>query len=261
MGKRNDNHVRKESFLRKVLELKGQLFGAFSLTVTKDSKRQAWMELRDYAVAIGLVTADKDHTYVRDATWPNMRSRTVAKVDNAYQTGSGGGSSKKLDVIDHLVLDIIGRESPVLQGFGTEDSLGEIVLPTMGPTSASTSDYIVALEESRPISATEIDGSWQNGELQHQQETPKARGTVKKRVLVQHPEETKEIESLKKRKLQLEVRKLELEVWEKENLLNIEHSPHTSGVQERGKKELSVPNEYLIVENNDGNFVVVQPQM
>ncbi|XP_068081812.1 uncharacterized protein [Anabrus simplex] len=223
MGKRNDNNVRKESFLKKVLELKGQLFGAFSLTVTKDSKRQAWMELRDYAVAIGLVTADKDHTYVRDATWPNMRSRTV--------------------------------------GFGTEDSLGEIVLPTMGPTSASTSDYIVALEESRPISATEIDGSWQNGELQHQQETPKARGTVKKRVLVQHPEETKEIESLKKRKLQLEVRKLELEVWEKENLLNIEHSPLTSGVQERGKKELSVPNEYLIVENNDGNFVVVQPQM
>ncbi|XP_068084067.1 uncharacterized protein [Anabrus simplex] len=105
----------------------------------------------------------------------------------------------------------------------------------MEPTAASTSNDIMPLEEC--ISTTEIEGSWQNLELQHQQETPKARGTVKKRVLIQDPQESKEIGSLKKRKLQLEVRKLELEVWEKENALNIEHSPLTSGVQEHGETE------------------------
>ncbi|XP_068082046.1 uncharacterized protein [Anabrus simplex] len=216
------------------------------------------MELRDYAVAIGLVTADKDYTYVRDATWSNMRSRTVAKIDNACQTGSGGGSSKKLDDIDHLVLNIIGRESPVLQGFGVNDSLGEIVLPVVEPSAASSSENIVPLGES--VSNNEIEGSWENGELQHQQEPPKARGTVKKRVLVRDLQESKEIEYLKKRKLQLEVRKLELEVWEKENKLNLEHSHLTSDVQERLQNEKEKEPEYFMVDS-DGKFVMVQPKM
>lgn len=63
------------------MENRDVLFGAFSSTITKESKRLCWIGIRDYAVAIGLVTNDKDFAYIRDSTWPNLRSRTVVSTE------------------------------------------------------------------------------------------------------------------------------------------------------------------------------------
>lgn len=77
MNKRVEKTFKNQNFLRKVLELKQELFGAFSPVITKETKKTAWTEVRNYAVSIGLITPDKDATYVRDATWPNLRNRTM----------------------------------------------------------------------------------------------------------------------------------------------------------------------------------------
>lgn len=45
-----------------------------------------------------------------------------AKLDK--QTGGAGGSEKKLDDTDNLVIEILGKDSPVIKGFGVSDSMG-----------------------------------------------------------------------------------------------------------------------------------------
>ena len=46
------------------------------------------------------------------------------KRDNKKQTGSGGGRAKVLDDNDSILLDIIGNESPVLDGLPVAESSG-----------------------------------------------------------------------------------------------------------------------------------------
>lgn len=53
------------------------------------------------------------YSYLRDATWPNLRARTLKKVDKAKRTGS---SPQEFDEVDNLVLQILGESSPVVAG-------------------------------------------------------------------------------------------------------------------------------------------------
>lgn len=66
--------------LRKILEEKSILFGAFSPVITKQLKKEKWTEVRDLAVACGLVTNEKDYAYIRDTVWPNLRKSTVVSI-------------------------------------------------------------------------------------------------------------------------------------------------------------------------------------
>lgn len=79
-SRRVEKSIMQQNFLRKVDELKNNLFGQFSTTITKETRRQAWTDARDYAVSIGLISNEKDYTYVRDATWPNLRNRTIVSI-------------------------------------------------------------------------------------------------------------------------------------------------------------------------------------
>nr|CAI5860702.1 unnamed protein product [Callosobruchus analis] len=63
--------------VRMILSKKTELFEQFGPTITKDTRRKAWSEVRDYAVSIGLLTSNRDTTYVRDTTWQNLRGRTM----------------------------------------------------------------------------------------------------------------------------------------------------------------------------------------
>lgn len=69
--------IKQLSVLRKILEEKEILFGAFSTTITKTLKQSKWCEIRDLCVSCGLITHDKDWTYIRDTTWPNIRKGTM----------------------------------------------------------------------------------------------------------------------------------------------------------------------------------------
>ncbi|KAL1492338.1 hypothetical protein ABEB36_010678 [Hypothenemus hampei] len=123
-NKRDENRKQKLYILQKIKEKKSVLFGAFSDTLTKKDKQNAWEEVCTYGKSIGVIASNKNGTYLRDTWWPNLRKTTVEKIDNARQTGSGGGIGKIIDEVDSTVRDIIGKESPVIRGLGVED--GEI---------------------------------------------------------------------------------------------------------------------------------------
>ncbi|KAJ9581681.1 hypothetical protein L9F63_023145 [Diploptera punctata] len=204
--KKEQKSINKENFLRKILENRNILFGTFSPTVTKEIKKTLWREIRDYAVEIGVVTNDKDYSYVRDTTWPNMKSRTMLKVDNASRTGMNGGSSSKLDNIDQLVLQILGKDSPVIHGLGVEETF--------------------PVEK---LAQAEVEDELYNSSSQSPQASNSSR--PKKRALVQKSEDSKSLNELKRKKLSLEIRKLQLEVWNIENLFNVKHCLDTSDIQ------------------------------
>lgn len=48
-----------------------------------------------------------------------------AKKDNAKKTGAAGGKDKKFTPVDDIVLEIIGTESPIIEGIGVQDLLGD----------------------------------------------------------------------------------------------------------------------------------------
>lgn len=65
------------SFLQKLKEKKEVLFGKFSDTLNRGVKQEEWEEVRKFCIAIGLVTVDKDFSYVRNNTWGNLRKKTM----------------------------------------------------------------------------------------------------------------------------------------------------------------------------------------
>ncbi|CAH1099706.1 unnamed protein product [Psylliodes chrysocephalus] len=193
--------MKNQNFLRKILKLKNELFGQFSTTITKESRKTAWINVRDYAVSIGLIGSDKEFCYVRDVTWPNLRSRTMTKIDQSNKTGAQGGPESKLDDTDKLVIEIIGNESPVVQGIGVPD-----LMETVSEVKEITEDFSYSMPNEND----------DNGTTKSKCSLQQSSCRGKKRVIVQLPDNAKNIQSLKIKKLQLEVRKLELEVREKE---------------------------------------------
>lgn len=82
MAKREEKNIKNRNFLRMILENKKELFDQFGPNITKETRRKTWSQVRDYAVSIGLVTNNRDTTYVRDTTWQNLRGRTMVSSIN-----------------------------------------------------------------------------------------------------------------------------------------------------------------------------------
>ncbi len=55
----------------------------------------------------------KPYAYLRDVIWPNLRTRTLAKMDKSKRTGE---EPQEFDSFDSLVQEILGRESPTVLG-------------------------------------------------------------------------------------------------------------------------------------------------
>jgi hypothetical protein len=149
-SKREMKNLKNLNVLRKIFELKTELFEAYSASATKETKKNAWTAVRDYAVSIGLITNDKDYTYVRDTTWTNLRKRTMEKVDKSFKTGASGSPDSKLDAIDDMVLNIIGKESAVLKGLGVGDSMA----PKTGTLSSHQEEQEIEPATNREIYPT-----------------------------------------------------------------------------------------------------------
>lgn len=81
MSKREEKNILIRNFLRMIISKKVQLFDQYSPNITKESRRKAWNDVRDYAVSIGLVTNNRDTAYIRDVTWQNLRGRTMVSVN------------------------------------------------------------------------------------------------------------------------------------------------------------------------------------
>ncbi|XP_039299969.1 uncharacterized protein LOC111045589 isoform X2 [Nilaparvata lugens] len=108
--------------LQQIREKKAVLFGKFSDEVCKAQKIDAWKEIHSLALGMGVVGPDKQWTYTRDVLWQNARKSTMKKVDNQKKTGSAGGPEWKLNTLDNIVLDIIGRDSSVLTDLGVAET-------------------------------------------------------------------------------------------------------------------------------------------
>lgn len=106
-----DRDKSKLRVLEMIRQNRDTLFGAFSADLTKIDKHEAWEQIADEAKNLGLIASNKDVHYVRDTFWQNLRKRTMKKIDDHKVTGASGGADAKLDDIDEIVLDIIGKES------------------------------------------------------------------------------------------------------------------------------------------------------
>ncbi|VEN34301.1 unnamed protein product [Callosobruchus maculatus] len=113
MSSKQIDFERKMQFLKKVRENKDILFGAFSEKLRKQDKVNKWKEMAEVA------KTDKDWTYVRDTIWQNLKKTAMLKIDNAKKTGTGGMGT--LTEVHNMVLEIIGKESPVMCGLGVAE--------------------------------------------------------------------------------------------------------------------------------------------
>ncbi|KAL1493553.1 hypothetical protein ABEB36_009257 [Hypothenemus hampei] len=215
MSARKQKDLKNINFLRKIFENKAILFGKFSDTLTRSEKRNKWEEIRNYAVATGLVTNDKDYVYVRNITWGNLRKKTLTKTDNSKQTGAGGGKEFIRTEIDVLVLDILGKDSPIIKGLGVADSSDGNNNNVDG-----CGEAIEVLKKKRKVIVT-------NSKFTNQQKVQKDINDLKK-----------DINDLKKEKVRLEILQLEmanyklkLELLQKERELGLTPSQYTSDIE------------------------------
>lgn len=104
-------------FLHALKARKEILFGKFSNEVSRERKVNAWKEIVNVLTAHDVPMArEKPFSYFRDTVWPNMRRYTVDKKDRRETSGADGGKPAKWTSVDMLVLDIIGRDSPNMDG-------------------------------------------------------------------------------------------------------------------------------------------------
>lgn len=159
------------------------------------------------------------------------------KVDRARRTGAAGGSNCIYDDVDELVLEVIGKKSPVVEGIGLPDSFG------MSVNNQNLDCDLLTIDDSPYENLINVPDKSANIQKDN---PPLCKGKGKRNLNIHY---TKAYEDLKKRKLELEVRKLELDVWEKENLLGVEHCELT--------KDLQVINLKSLVMDDEGNIHVV----
>ena len=106
-------------FLKEVLLRKEVIFGSFnSIADGRKRKKASWNDIHSIMVANG---CDKSVEYL-SIFWKNLRTATLKKVDNPKRTGTEGGRESKLTELDDFVLQIIGKESPIVEGIDVKES-------------------------------------------------------------------------------------------------------------------------------------------
>ena len=100
-------------FLQLVRDKKEVLMGAFSPTLTKIMKQEAWEEIRQALINIGVLekvipSIEKLH----DGLFSDYKRYFKAKYDAMQKTG---GEGKKMTQADEIMLEIIGPESATLK--------------------------------------------------------------------------------------------------------------------------------------------------
>ncbi|KAF2892591.1 hypothetical protein ILUMI_13583 [Ignelater luminosus] len=106
----------KITMLTRIRENKEMLFGKFFEKLTKENKDKKWNEITDEAKSLG------------------------AKRNNQKKTGRGSGDDTHVTEMDTIVYDIIGNDSPVLDG-----------LPIPKSSRSNSFEAVVSVVSNKPI--------------------------------------------------------------------------------------------------------------
>ena len=163
---------------------------------------------------------NKSYSYLRDAVWPNIKSRTLTKVDKAKKTGA---EPQNFDDIDNLVLEVLGRESASVIGLDVADT---VTIPKENFPTAALEDAFVdyssnATQSSFTTLLLDASNTCTYNEPLSTCETPiNINRNSKKRKLATDSSLQSDLKTMK---LKLEVRKLQLEIIKLEKELDIVH--------------------------------------
>ncbi|XP_063361666.1 uncharacterized protein LOC134650664 [Cydia amplana] len=219
--------ARKITILNMISDSKSVLFGKFDNKLTFEMKVNKWKEIAQRLNEMGVY--DKDWKYLRDTTWQNWRKRTIEKRDNRNQTGSAGGKKWQFDETDGIIMSIIGKNTPVLEGLTVPESSG-----------TQAAETIQVQDTSQPIP-------------QNSQNNTNSTNVHYKSVIRLKKEKLEAEILLLKEKTELYKRekyKLDLELFKLEKELNITHSSYTAPYHEQNCVQLDIVQLVDIEEEN-----------
>jgi hypothetical protein len=128
----------KLTLVQLILEQKDILLARFSPTVTRRRKTKIWINIRESLLAMGADSEDiPDIASLRDKIWPNLRKAAMVKAQDQAKTGATGG---RLSEMDDLILNIIGRESPMMKPVDSKNfpvTFGDTPANAIVPTSTN----------------------------------------------------------------------------------------------------------------------------
>ncbi|KAJ8891620.1 hypothetical protein PR048_004148, partial [Dryococelus australis] len=149
MSSREAKKQCKVAVLQKIKEKKNVLF--------------AWTDVSNLAHSLGLLLQEKGWEYVQEGIWQNWKKVAMAKVDNRRQTGSGEGTVCKFSELDLIVLDIVGKDSPLVTSLGVQEtwqsqdaSCSVVNETTVQPSAESDLPELSATEEQRDSSGIPV---------------------------------------------------------------------------------------------------------
>jgi hypothetical protein len=68
--------------LELIKEKKHILFGQFTTTLDNGEKQKAWEEVREKAMSLGIISANRDRNWVRDRMFGVWRDRSMVIILN-----------------------------------------------------------------------------------------------------------------------------------------------------------------------------------
>lgn len=113
------------------------MFAKLNDKIDHQVKQNAWKEVQQEAIVLGLCDPNKDSECVRNTVWGNLKRSAMEKHDYKSTTGAGANRNMVLDEVDYKVLDIIGRNNPTIVGHGLLEATGSNHV-TATVTNAST---------------------------------------------------------------------------------------------------------------------------
>ncbi|KAL7634495.1 UNVERIFIED_CONTAM: hypothetical protein RMT77_006297 [Armadillidium vulgare] len=216
----------KKEFLIKIRSRKEILFGSFSHTLTKEKKCQTWMEIAEFAKSVCLIPRDKEWTYARDVLWQNIKKATMAKRDNINKTGKGGMG--KFTEVDELVLDILGKESPLICGLGVRESMAstECASSVSGVSNFLSPANIHHVKVDVNEDTDDCPEPVPHQSSQHEEKKRK-RSTTPKRLKVDDDHRESEKDKLMNEFFRVKIFKTRLEILDLETKLGLPRSEYT----------------------------------
>jgi len=100
------------------------------------NRNETWQKIFDECISEGIFLASVAD--LRKNVWPNLQKRAQKNAKTSSTTGASGSN---LDELDEVILDIIGRDSPLLAPLPIVDAGAQILPPPIPlATSASSAD-------------------------------------------------------------------------------------------------------------------------
>ncbi len=253
--RRTSDNATKLAFLDAVKARKDVLFAKFSNVIDNNRKKVAWEEVTEIAKSLNVVAAHRDSLFVRDSVFGLWKSRTLKKVDNAGRTGTGGGRSAILTELDHAILDIVGRDSPVIQGLPVGEVGGNVADVPFIETEAEEDELLDIPSPSFGEQPSTSRNCPSAPPTVNMEESSANKNNPKRKAMPNDstfPFKTRRFDTSEKENILLEkwraqselmrqqAYNVKLQNWKLERELNVVASPLTEGVQQKNVEVIEV---------------------